>query len=204
MEIKKVALAGTLESSDVQVTVEPSDKGVNLSLESSVMNQYGQQIKETVLETLDRLGVKNIKINVIDKGALDCTIKARVECAVLRACEVSDKNIAWGGMIKGFKEEVIQNRKMGFDGKSIISPKHIRFVHETFAPTPKEIAYAEKLINSFNEQADSGIGVYTVDGKMVDLPFFEDARRIIALAKACGVYQGKFYMEGKYVKKSCS
>ena len=62
MEIKKVALAGTLESSDVQVTVEPSDKGVNLSLESSVMNQYGQQIKETVLETLDRLGVKNIKI----------------------------------------------------------------------------------------------------------------------------------------------
>ena len=117
MEIKKVALAGTLESSDVQVTVEPSDKGVNLSLESSVMNQYGQQIKDTVLETLDRLGIKNIKINVIDKGALDCTIKARVECAVLRACEVSDKNIAWGGMIKGFKEEVIQNRKMGFDGK---------------------------------------------------------------------------------------
>lgn len=92
--------------------------------------------------------------------------------------------------MEGFKEEVIQNRKMGFDGKSIISPKHIRFVHETFAPIPKKIAYAEKLINSFNEQADSGIGVYTVDGKMVDLPFFEDARRIIALAKACGVYQG--------------
>ena len=92
--------------------------------------------------------------------------------------------------MEGFKEEVIQNHQMGFDGKSIISPKHIRFVHETFAPTPKEIAYAEKLINSFNEQADSGVGVYTVDGKMVDLPFFEDARRIIALAKACGVYKG--------------
>ena len=92
--------------------------------------------------------------------------------------------------MEGFKEEVIQNHQMGFDGKSIISPKHIRFVHETFPPTPKEIAYAEKLINSFNEQADSGVGVYTVDGKMVDLPFFEDARRIIALAKACGVYKG--------------
>ena len=100
MEIKKIALAGTLESSDVQVTVEPFDKGVTLSLESSVMNQYGQQIKETVLETLDRLGVKNIKISLVDKGALDCTIKARIECAVLRACGASDKNIAWGGMIK--------------------------------------------------------------------------------------------------------
>lgn len=91
----------------------------------------------------------------------------------------------------GFEAEVIQNRKMGFDGKSVVNPKQIRFVHETFAPTKKEIAYAEKLVRSFNEQADSGIGVYTVDGKMVDIPFFEDARRILDLAKACGVYHGE-------------
>lgn len=91
---------------------------------------------------------------------------------------------------EGFQAEVIQNRKMGFDGKSVINPKQIRFVHETFAPTPKEIAYTEKLVRSFNEQAESGVGVYTVDGKMVDIPFFEDARRVIALAKACGVYKG--------------
>lgn len=91
---------------------------------------------------------------------------------------------------EGFQAEVIQNRKMGFDGKSVINPKQIRFVHETFAPTPKEIAYAEKLVRSFNEQAESGVGVYTVDGKMVDIPFFEDAGRVIALAKACGVYKG--------------
>lgn len=92
--------------------------------------------------------------------------------------------------IEGFESEVRQNREMGFDGKSIVSPRQIRFVHETFAPTPKEIAYAEKLVRSFNEQADSGVGVYTVDGKMVDIPFFEDARRVITLAKACGVYKG--------------
>ncbi len=66
----------------------------------------------------------------------------------------------------------------------------LRLVHEIFAPTAKEIAYAEKLVRSFNEQADSGIGVYTVDGKMVDIPFFEDARRTLELAKACGVYDG--------------
>ena len=93
-------------------------------------------------------------------------------------------------MIKGFKEEVIQNRKMGFDGKSIISPKHIRFVHETFAPTQKEIAYAEKLIRSFNEQSAAGVGVYIVDGKMIDLPYIDDAKRVLSLAKACGVYDG--------------
>lgn len=89
-----------------------------------------------------------------------------------------------------FKKEVIQNKKMGFDGKSVINPKQIQFVHDTFAPSQAEIVYAEKLVRSFNDQADSGIGVYTVDGKMVDLPFFEDAKRILALAKACGVYSG--------------
>lgn len=92
--------------------------------------------------------------------------------------------------IEGFEAEVRQNRKMGFDGKSIVNPRQIKYVHGTFAPTVKEIAYAEKLIYSFDEQTEAGVGVYTVDGKMVDIPFFEDARRIIALAKACGVYHG--------------
>ena len=92
--------------------------------------------------------------------------------------------------MEGFKAEVIQNRKMGFDGKSIVNPRQIEFVHKTFAPTEKEIAYAEKLVRGCQAQADAGIGVYTVDGKMVDIPFIEDAKRVIRLAKACGVYHG--------------
>lgn len=92
--------------------------------------------------------------------------------------------------MEGFEAEVIQNRQMGFDGKSVINPRQIEFVHKTFAPTPKEIAYAEKLVRACDEQFEAGIGVFIVDGKMVDIPFLEDARRIIALAKACGVYKG--------------
>ncbi len=100
MEILKPAIAGTLESSDVQVAVEPIEEGVELYLESSVMNQYGRQIKNTVLETLERLGVDNVRVTVLDKGALDCTIKARVECAVFRSCGASDANIPWGGVVR--------------------------------------------------------------------------------------------------------
>lgn len=99
MEILKPAAAGTLESSDAMVTVEPGE-GVTLELSSSVMNQYGRQIKATVLETLERLDVKNVHITVVDKGALDCTLKARVECAVLRSCGKSDAGIPWGGVIR--------------------------------------------------------------------------------------------------------
>lgn len=100
MDLKKPAVAGTLESSDALVSIEPADGGIALDLTSSVMNQYGRQIKETVLSTLDRLGVKSAKVSVVDKGALDCTLKARVECAVFRSCEASEKDIPWGGVIQ--------------------------------------------------------------------------------------------------------
>ena len=84
MQVLKPAVAGTLESSDVQISIEPGDAGIELTLRSSVINQYGRQIKATVLQTLDTLGVKDARVDVVDKGALDCTIKARVECAVYR------------------------------------------------------------------------------------------------------------------------
>ena len=100
MQILKPATAGTLESSDVMVTLEPGNGGIALSLTSSVMNQYGRQIKKTVLETLERLEVKDAKVTVVDKGALDCTIKARVECAVFRANDASAENIPWGGVVR--------------------------------------------------------------------------------------------------------
>ena len=99
MEILKSAAAGTLESSDCMVTVEPGE-GITLDLSSSVMNQYGRQIKAAVLETLERLGVQNANVTVVDKGALDCTLKARVECAVFRSCDASSANIPWGGAVR--------------------------------------------------------------------------------------------------------
>lgn len=82
MELKKAAMAGTVESSDAQITVEPGTNGIELNIESSVIQQYGRQIKAVVLETLKKLDVKNAKVSVVDKGALDCTLKARVEGAV--------------------------------------------------------------------------------------------------------------------------
>ena len=99
MMIQKTAMAGTLESSDAQVTVEPGNGGVELDIESSVIHQYGSQIRKTVLDTLAQLEVESARISIVDKGALDCTLKARVECAVFRANGISD-NLPWGGAIK--------------------------------------------------------------------------------------------------------
>ena len=99
MEIKKTAVAGTLESSDVQITIEPGAGTTSLSIESIVLNQYGKQIKAVVLKTLEDMGVSSAKVTVLDKGALDCTIRARTECAVYRAAEFEEQ-VAWGGLCR--------------------------------------------------------------------------------------------------------
>jgi len=98
MEIRKAAVAGTLESSDCMVTVEPGEGALQLELSSSVIRQYGVQIRRVISETLDRLEVREGRVTVVDKGALDCTIKARVECAVYRGSETEGK-VPWGGVI---------------------------------------------------------------------------------------------------------
>ena len=84
MNITSIAVAGTLESSDIYVEVEPSD-ALELNIESVVLNQFGDEIRATILSVLEELGVKSGKISVQDKGAIDCTICARVETAVRRA-----------------------------------------------------------------------------------------------------------------------
>ncbi|HAE15125.1 MAG: citrate lyase acyl carrier protein [Solobacterium sp.] len=99
MEIKKPAVAGTLESSDCLVTVEPGEGKVDFSLDSTVIHQFGNQIRKVTFETLNNLGIDNVKISIVDKGALDCTIKARIEGAVFRSVDQYD-NLPWGGAIK--------------------------------------------------------------------------------------------------------
>lgn len=88
MKILKPAKAGTLESNDIYVTVMPNQEGgVELDLESIVMKQFGEDIERVIMETLKSLEVEDVIIRAQDKGALDYTIKARVETAVKRGCE---------------------------------------------------------------------------------------------------------------------
>ncbi len=86
MKINRVAKAGTLESNDIVIMVAPNAKGgIELKLESIVMKQFGEAIKKTILEKLQELEVEDISIIAQDKGALDYTIKSRVETAIKRS-----------------------------------------------------------------------------------------------------------------------
>lgn len=82
----KEAYAGTLESGDIMIQIEPAEtQGLTIELGSTVMYQFGEQIRNVITETLTDLGVTDALVKATDKGALDCTIRARVTAAAVRA-----------------------------------------------------------------------------------------------------------------------
>ena len=91
MELKKTGMAGTVESGDILVELEQiGASGVQIELDSTVMGLYGRQIRQVIADTVAECGVDGVKVTASDKGALDCTIRARVKTAILRACDSCD------------------------------------------------------------------------------------------------------------------
>ena len=109
-----------------------------------------------------------------------------------RAAKVQCFDTVWTNLddMEGFRRETEMIHTMGFDGKSIINPRQINIVHEIYTPKEKDIIFAEKVIREIDEKSALGIGVFTVNGKMIDIAFYPGAKRTIALAKASGVYKG--------------
>ncbi|WP_140920136.1 citrate lyase acyl carrier protein [Limnobaculum xujianqingii] len=97
MKIVKEAVAGTLESSDVMVRIAPiGGSEIDLQLNSSVEKQFGDAIRETMMDTLSKLGVTGVQLIIDDKGALDCILRARLQTVLLRASD--SKELPWGAL----------------------------------------------------------------------------------------------------------
>ena len=95
MKIIQNSMAGTVESSDIQIRIEPNEEAtIEIELKSSVEKQFGNQIRRVIKEALEGLGIESARVIAVDKGALDCTIKARVQCAAFRAMGIKE-NYGW-------------------------------------------------------------------------------------------------------------
>lgn len=87
MQIDKTVVVGTMESSDIMITLEPGSGDIAIELNSTVEKQFGDEIRSTITDTLQALGVQSALVTAVDKGALDCAIRARVKTAVYRAAK---------------------------------------------------------------------------------------------------------------------
>lgn len=89
MQLIEMGIAGTMESGDILIEIEQADE-IAIELNSTVGNQYGRQIKQVIADTLHECGIDGARIRAVDKGALDCTIRARVIAAVYRGAKRDD------------------------------------------------------------------------------------------------------------------
>lgn len=175
---------------------EPGSTLVMAALESArgVMNAY------EICKSSDRMiGIalsggdytKDLQTRITGTGVELMGARQQMIIAA-RAAGVQCFDTVWTNLddMEGFRRDVEIIHMMGFDGKSCINPRQIDIVHEVFTPTQKEIIFSEKVIREIDDKKAKGIGVFTVDGKMIDIAFYDGAKRVIMMAKAAGVYKG--------------
>jgi len=85
---------------------------------------------------------------------------------------------------EGFAAECVQGHEMGFDGKTLIHPSQVEPCNVTWAPSPDEVQYAERVIEAFDAAVAEGKGVVTVDGRMIENLHVDTARRVLAVNQA--------------------
>ncbi len=113
-------------------------------------------------------------------------------CAVLHAARAAGLrafDVVFGDVNddEGFLREVDVCRRLGFDGKSLINPRQIELLHQAYAPTPVEVEQAERVVAAAEKAEAEGLGVVSLNGRMVDAPVIRNAKRILHLAQLSGV-----------------
>lgn len=129
--------------------------------------------------------VRNLKTERSPEGIellfARCSILQAARAAGIQAFDTvySDANNE-----EGFLKEAALIKQLGFDGKSLVNPRQIELLHNLFAPTQKDVDHAQKVIAAANEAEQQGLGVVSLNGKMIDAPIIERARLVLERAKS--------------------
>jgi len=101
-----------------------------------------------------------------------------------RAAHIDAFDVAYGNVEddEGFLREVQIARQLGFNGKSLIHPRQVDLLHRAYAPTPKELEHAKRVIAVADAAQRSGQGVASLDGKMIDPPVVKEAELVLSRA----------------------
>lgn len=112
-------------------------------------------------------------------------------CAVLHAAryaKIDAFDVVFGDVNDdvGFLKEVELIKRLGFNGKSLVNPRQIELLHNAFAPTEDELDDAERIIRAADDAEKKGLGVVSLNGKMIDAPVVQHARVVVNRAAASG------------------
>lgn len=203
IRIPKTERPGDVKAVEAEIRIAESDFGIpegKTLIMAAIESARGVMKSLDICEASDRLfGIalsggdytKDLQTHITGTGIELMGARQNMIIAA-RAAKIQCFDTVYTNLddMEGFRKDVETIHLMGFDGKSIINPRQIPVVHEIFTPTPKDILFAEKVVKEIEEKREKGIGVFTVDGKMIDIAFYDGAKRTIELAKASGVCKG--------------
>jgi citrate lyase subunit beta/citryl-CoA lyase len=109
---------------------------------------------------------------------------AVVVAAVAAGCQAIDGIWPDVADADGLRRDALQARRLGFTGKSLIHPGQIETINDVFSPSPAEVSYARRVVDAFDRAQAKGDGAVALDGKLLDQPIVERARRTLALQDA--------------------
>jgi len=109
---------------------------------------------------------------------------AVVVAAVAARCQAIDG--IWPDVTDndGLRRDSMQARRLGFSGKSLIHPGQIDAINDVFSPSAEEVSHARRVIDAFEGARLKGLGAVALDGKLLDQPIVERARRTLLLHDA--------------------
>jgi citrate lyase subunit beta / citryl-CoA lyase len=117
-----------------------------------------------------------------DGAGIDFARKRIVMAAKAHKMDVIDTVFPDVNDDEGLRIETEYAKKIGFTGKAVINPRQIDIIHEVFSPTEEEIRKAYRIVKEFRQNTEAGIGVFSIDGKMIDAPVVARAQYILDLA----------------------
>lgn len=127
--------------------------------------------------------VRNLKTERSPEGIellfARCTILQAARATGLQAFDTVYSNV---NNEEGFLAEARLIKQLGFDGKSLINPRQIELIHQLFSPTRQEVEQAQRIITAAEEAEKQGLGVVSLNGKMIDAPIIERAKLVLARA----------------------
>jgi len=144
--------------------------------------KYSKRVDAITIGGQDLTADMNI-INSKDGSGIDLARKMIVMAAKANNIDAIDTVFVDVNDEEGLKIETEYAKKIGFTGKAVINPRQIDIIHEVYTPTEAEIRRAFRIIKEFKKNKEAGIGVFAIDGKMVDAPVVARARHTLDLAE---------------------
>lgn len=143
--------------------------------------KYSNRVDAITIGGQDLTADMNIK-STKDGSGIDLARKMIVMAAKANKIDAIDTVFVDVNDEEGLRKDAEYAKQIGFTGKAVINPRQIDIIHDVYMPTEEEIRKAYRIMKEFNKNKKAGIGVFAIDGKMIDAPVMARAAHILELA----------------------